>query len=434
EAHIDALVLGGELALDVARRRAEEGDAGEIYAAVRVFSRERRFDLLTEVLDRVTPDAPDATSAIAEALSLELPSEWHDKAIDLLRSRDELTGLLARVVGRRRIAAASDALLDRLQHGPPESLPAIAYALGRIAEPKARGPLLHLRASSSDASFRREALVALLRLHDPSALVICREEAVGNESRSRSQAREESEEKENRPGLHLDLAAASPADHARLMLALAGGPDDPQILLRCALASATPATVLALGVLGDPAAVPTLLEYLARKETAPAAALGLSLLTGASLIEEVFIPEEIDPDTLSSDERERLERGEPPFPPDHPIPGDRMLRLAEDPVAWREWWREHRSRFEAGARYRGGEPFSAEAVVRVLARAGAHPVARRIALDELAIRYGARSPLEVELPALEQTRHVDELASWAASGRVRDARAWAFGGRPVDAR
>src|SRR5688572_29586831 len=42
EAHIDALVLGEDLALDLCRQRAVEGDVGECHTALRVVSRRRR--------------------------------------------------------------------------------------------------------------------------------------------------------------------------------------------------------------------------------------------------------------------------------------------------------------------------------------------------------------------------------------------------------
>ena len=39
EACLDGLMVGGQLALEVAQVRAEEGDAGELYAAACVFCR-----------------------------------------------------------------------------------------------------------------------------------------------------------------------------------------------------------------------------------------------------------------------------------------------------------------------------------------------------------------------------------------------------------
>ena len=47
EAHLDALVIGAELALDVCREQVASGDAGSLYAAVSVFCRQGRKDLVS---------------------------------------------------------------------------------------------------------------------------------------------------------------------------------------------------------------------------------------------------------------------------------------------------------------------------------------------------------------------------------------------------
>src|SRR5262245_23278092 len=44
EAHLDALVLGGELALSVCRPAAADGDPGKMHAALRVMCRHNRKD------------------------------------------------------------------------------------------------------------------------------------------------------------------------------------------------------------------------------------------------------------------------------------------------------------------------------------------------------------------------------------------------------
>ena len=53
EAHLDALVVGGELALEVCRERAAQGDFGELFAAVSVFCRSQRPPLLARLLTPV---------------------------------------------------------------------------------------------------------------------------------------------------------------------------------------------------------------------------------------------------------------------------------------------------------------------------------------------------------------------------------------------
>jgi hypothetical protein len=78
EAHIDGLVVGGDLAIEVCKRRAEEGDFGELHAAVRVFCRQNRKDLVVTLLENVDTEDDQKVKAIADALKHELPAEWNE--------------------------------------------------------------------------------------------------------------------------------------------------------------------------------------------------------------------------------------------------------------------------------------------------------------------------------------------------------------------
>jgi hypothetical protein len=91
EAHIDALVVGGELALRICRERADEGDAGELFAAVCVYCRQAQPRLLSEVLQHPEAHAPERARALAEALKHELPEAWQAQAVRALeQGRAEL--------------------------------------------------------------------------------------------------------------------------------------------------------------------------------------------------------------------------------------------------------------------------------------------------------------------------------------------------------
>ncbi|MEL7363271.1 MAG: hypothetical protein AAFN13_14445, partial [Bacteroidota bacterium] len=73
EAHLDALVLGGDLALVVCRQQALEGDAGELHAALRVFCRQGRSDLVGVAMEGIDPDDAEALDALSDALVAEMP-------------------------------------------------------------------------------------------------------------------------------------------------------------------------------------------------------------------------------------------------------------------------------------------------------------------------------------------------------------------------
>src|ERR1022692_2975126 len=51
EAHIDGLVVGDKLALEVCTRHADKGDFGELYATTCVFCRQDQRDCVLAILD-----------------------------------------------------------------------------------------------------------------------------------------------------------------------------------------------------------------------------------------------------------------------------------------------------------------------------------------------------------------------------------------------
>src|SRR5271157_1358401 len=66
EAHIDGLIVGDKLALDVCTRRAAEGDFGELYAAACVFCRQDRRDRVLAIFDQLDPEDSEKASAVAD--------------------------------------------------------------------------------------------------------------------------------------------------------------------------------------------------------------------------------------------------------------------------------------------------------------------------------------------------------------------------------
>ena len=104
EPHIDGLVVGEELALNVCKTQASEGDFGELHAAVRVFCRQNRKDLLlSRVLEELDTEDVESIQAVSDALKHELPEEWHDEFVRMLSEGDQkLIPILANVFGFRR--------------------------------------------------------------------------------------------------------------------------------------------------------------------------------------------------------------------------------------------------------------------------------------------------------------------------------------------
>lgn len=222
EAYVDGLVVGGDLALDVCRRRAAEGEPSELEIAVRAFCRGARFDLIEAAADQI--EDAERAQAICEGLLHERHAGV-EALVRRLLGNPVMLPAMAKVAGYQRLPLAQ-VLMER-GAGCPE----VAWALGRLREPKS---LPFLQDASNDPATRGPASLAFARItqtarHGESTLV----GLVGDWHRLDQ--------------FHEDTSAASS---------------------------------LALGLLGSPISVPRLINRLPQ----PEAALALQLITGAGLI------------------------------------------------------------------------------------------------------------------------------------------------------
>jgi uncharacterized protein (TIGR02270 family) len=401
EAHLDGLVLGEDLALAVCRQQAAQGDAGELYAAVCVYCRQQRKDLLDEVIDGLDADDEERLLAVRDALAVELPEAWEHDVIGWLDHDEEWRRRVAAyVIGYRRLPA-SELLLEALAGAAPEDVPELIRTLGRAGNQDARAPLWkHL--VHDDKAIRYEAALALLRLGGKRVVPRL---ATNLEV----------------PGAMLLLAISGAADHRVPMQEhlVARGP--------------TPEGLLALGLLGALGCVEGLIHYLQDPAFAEASALGLHVLTGAALTEEAFVPEGMDEDELFEDEVEAYRRGELPKRPDGEPFGETVERLSQDPAVWEAWWEAHGARFQPGVRYRLGEPCTPRSLVRTIEAERVPRSVRQMAYDELVVRYTIDAPFESSLPVREQRRVIADLERQAAQ---RDAEvkpgAWYFARQRIE--
>ena len=334
EAHLDALVLGGDLALALCRERVEEGDPGELYAALCVCCRQQREDLLDAALGRVEADDEERVLAVRDALAGDLPEAWAEVVTGWL-SHDDVwrQRVAAYVIGFRRLAAAPP-LVAALPGAAPDALPDLLRALGRVGTEAERSAIWTYVRHERDA-VREAATLALLRLGGQAAVK------------------------------HAAVNVGAP--WAMLLLGVSGGAAHRAAIREHLDAEgATSEGLLALGLLGDPESVGLLLDSLQDPALAEAAALALHLLTGADLDEDVFVPDEIDEDELFDDELEAFRRGELPGRPDGEPFGTTRTRLSQAREAWETWWEGQKGRFQSGLRYRLGEPCTPASIVRSL--------------------------------------------------------------------
>jgi uncharacterized protein (TIGR02270 family) len=383
EAHLDALMVGGALAMEVCQRQAAEGDSGELHTALRVFCREGRKDEAFAVLRALDPSNDEAMRAASEALRCEAPREWVDELMRSVPSgKASLAPLLAQVIGFRRFAC-EPFLKDTLTTKPPIGLSNIAWALGRVGT-TGSAPALWSLLDNEDGRVCEAAAIALMRLGD------------------------------ERPVQRAMLAALEHS-WARRVLAIGGDSRAARILLDGLKRKPVDAgAVLALGLLGSLSAVYPLVDLLDDDELGEPAAVSLNTILGAGLYAAVFIPDKVDPDELSSDEREAYDKdGKVPMRHGKPF-GNWERRPVRDKDSWHAWLEREKSRFDRELRWRMGRPYGPSALVECLQSEMTPYAVRSATYEELVVRFGLDVPFEVDLPVSQQMRFLKKIETWVA--------------------
>ena len=401
EAHIDALVVGEEPALNVCKTQAMEGDFGELHAAVRVFCRQNRLDFVQECLEALDPEDTERVQAISDALNHELPAEWKEEFIRILSEGDQrLIPVAAKLIGYRRLSSGKE-LLHALQQNNSQAVSNIIWSIGRVREQYARTLLFNKYLKHEDESVCSATALALLRIGDPQTLDHC-------------------------------LRSAHSGNWPFLPLGLGGNRSTAAVLIESATNNKASADCLiALGLLGDISAVETLLSYPGNADLAESAAMALNLITGAGIYEEVFIPEEIDEDELFEEELEKLKRGESLYPPGEE-PGTTITRISQKPEDWQKWWAENKSHFNPAIRYRNGKPYSPACLLENLESEKSPRIVRQMAYEELVIRYGIDFPFETDMLVSQQKQAIAKYAEWIKTNGSRFQEGeWYFAGQLI---
>lgn len=401
DAHVDALVLGGALAMEQCRLRIAGDDPGEVYAAARVACESADGGLVAEIVRGVDLADPAKARALGAALRQSLPDAWQLHAMRAVidgAPRSRL--LLGEVVASRGLECA-DALLSLVRDGLPIS-PRIARALADTGDTRCVDALRAVAGMPSGAALGAELYVARLRAGD---------DAVRSEVSS--------------------LGPASPV-YQEVAWAFGGRGEVGALVDVFLSGEGTPAIARSLGMLGDLAAVRPLVSALKAAELAPAAAGALTLITGAALSRPAFVADPPNPDEWFEEERQAFEAsGKVPTHPDGRPFGRNVVGPSLDAGEWNAWLSANTARFRAGLRYRHGRPCSPSALVAALAADSCDKVLRARMADELVIRYAAPAVLDTEACVREQRRALAALEQWArdADRGVTPGR-WHLRGRP----
>src|SRR5882762_1260357 len=264
EAHLDALVIGGPLALAVCADRMRDGDAGELFAALSVCCRQQDAPLFAELWRHLDFSDRARVQAVTDALKFELPNAWLPACERAIEHGDErIFSIVAGAAAYRRLPLG-DLVAARMLNAADQPVnPAAVWALSRMRGNRAVETLERFW-RHPDAEVRFNAVLGLLHAGPNDVL---------GESRLLA-------EMEDCPHLVLGLWGDRRAS-TFLRTQAEGG-------------SASPETLLALALLGDISAVRSLCNCLDSEPLGETAALALHWMTGAELYEDVFVAEAFD--------------------------------------------------------------------------------------------------------------------------------------------
>ncbi len=368
-AHLDGLVAGGRAAAERLLVPALASDEGDVAFAA-------AWALLAS-------EDGDCTGAVVAALEKAEagPAASIGRAIALV-PRADVFGPLAPLLanGPPPAQAAALEVLALRRHDPGAHL----APLLRADDPALRKAALRL-ARHVPARVHPQALEQALRAEDPEerALAIAAGLVLGSRAAWEACA---AAVRDGGPGW------AFPA----LVWALSGEPDLAPLLAGLEDDARRAGAIFALGFTGRVAAVDAVLPWLDDEELAKLAGEAISGITGLVLEDELAAaPKRWDPDAEEDEEEE-------PSGPEADLP-------APAPAAVRAWWEGARPRLDPAARYLGGKPWSAEALLAAL-RDG--PMRRREALAlDLAVRTRGAAQLETTGLARAQWEAVSALAA-----------------------
>lgn len=400
EAHIDALMVGEELALAACIESLAEADFATLHAIVRVFCRHRLIEHLAKLWGEFDFDDQEKIRAVADALKWECPPEWFPHLLAVFKgARKDMFPVLAPSVAYCNMRPDST-FLQALERTAPEHLATMIRAISLTTEtPQLCSAKLAQYVNHVDEKVAAEAAYALLRLGYSQVVDQCR-------------------------------AWIKRLPH---VVVLGGQGHDVQLLLQLASTGVADGDCLiALGLCGDPQAVPILLGYLKHPDYAPMAALGLQLISGANLYDDIHVPDPVTEDELFEEEVAPFKEGQLPPNIDGNPYGSEVSQLSINQDAWSAWFEKNKQAFNAGIRYRNGRVLSpAELVVNLIDNQMPYSI-RELVYQELIIRYKLDIPFESDDLISRQKLALNAIHKWAGSDarRFNDG-GWYFAGQSV---
>lgn len=384
EAHIDALIIGEDLALKTLIAVLEDGEPGVIYTAATLFCFRNDLQGFFSIFPKVDLASADVIQALTLALLEHCPEDWIAPLLKYnFANQADLLPIFLPFFAHKRVMVPNGWCEIALQQPIENKIP-IIHACGLLKSSNTRNSIAQSIVDHENQSEQYAAITSLLLQGYPQAIDYTLHHIPFNE---------------------LPWSA------------IALGCKEPQAQQLAAIRADqwTPEAIKALGLLGQSEFAPILIGLLSNEELAPSVARSLYILTGQYLTQEVFVEERWDEDQLFEEELEEFKQGKVPTTADGQPFGENIEQLSTDQALWAKWWQENQNQFQAGLRYRLGRPLTPSLLVTTLIQPHADFALREHSYFELVIRYQCPIPFSPMLSVIKQKQQIQKIYEWAES-------------------
>lgn len=401
EAHLDALVIGQNLALKACLDLIEEAEPSQLHVIVRLYCRHRLIDRLAKLWQDFDFDDEDKVRAVADALKWECPADWHESLARVFTSTNAPMYKIAAPCVAYRAPSLMGNVPSALNKTEDASIQAVLLNMLVKADRALAKDVISLAGSilKEDSSLTADAAMAVLAMGEPRVLPLI------------------AEQMEDMP----------------LLFALGGSKEiAAAIIAQAAAGKANEQTLKALGLIGTLDAITQLLAYLKHPDYKQTAADALQLISSADLFETEHVADEVEAEELFDHELDDFKNGELPKNIDGQSFGGEVSKVTTEHQRWFEWFRGRRDSFQADQRYRCGVMYSPKALLHCLLDNRTVFELRDLIHKELIIRYGLTLPFAADELLETQKQQLNAIHQWVSQSTQQFiAGRWYFNGQEI---
>ena len=368
EAHLDGLRIAGDAGWEICREALSYEEPGEVFSAAVLAFGSGDEERIQTVLDAGSSD-PELARAIISALGWLTWEEAEKHVQSLATSKSPQLRYLALAAYAAHRKDPGRLLTDSITSSDPLLKARALKAAGELGRTDLFSSLRY-NLKAEDEKCRLYAAWSMLLLGSAESVPVLQEIAV-------------------KGSVYAEKACASvlrrmPLDTAHAWLRVLSEKEQGARL-----------AVQGAGVLGDPVAVPWLIEMMAVPELARVAGESLSMITGLDLAYEDL---EADwPEGFTAGPTEDPEDEDVDLDPDEDLPWPAPALIAG-------WWEKNKGKFTTGTRYLTGQPIAAEHLRQVLASGFQRQ--RAAAAMELALLRPEQPLFATRAPGFSQVRQL----------------------------